>query len=81
MTERQQQLLAEIKTAGSCFLSGADARVGQSLARLGHITLDDNGSMLGVNGRSDGERWWATFVRDPDVVTAVTVRAAARSAK
>lgn len=64
LTERQKTLLADIKGDGSCFLYGVDVRVAQALVRLGLVTLEDNGT-FGFR-RSDGERWWCTFVRDAE---------------
>jgi hypothetical protein len=67
LTERQRQLLADMKTREACFLEGADVRVARSLAHLGYVTLDDNGHMArDRRGRSDGERWWCVFVAEPE---------------
>lgn len=63
ITARQHALLGEIRLAGSCFLYGADVRVAQALTALGYVKLEDNGT-FGFR-RSDGERWWVTFVREP----------------
>lgn len=66
MTDKQRQLLQDVKTAGSCFLRGSDVRIAKVLAQRGYVTLEDNGKMLSVRGRSDNERWFCTFVREPE---------------
>lgn len=60
MTPKQRQLLDAIVASGGGFIHAGDVRVARGLEKLGLIKLDDNGSMRGVDGRSDRERWMTT---------------------
>ncbi len=64
MTPKQQELFENIKARKSCFVRGTDVRVVRVLVELGLVSLEDNGSMQGDNGKADGERWWATYLPD-----------------
>lgn len=67
MSEKQQALLERLRASrGGLYLRGADVRVCRALVAKGLAKLDDNGSMRGDRGRSDGERWWAEALPPPE---------------
>jgi hypothetical protein len=63
LTARQLALYEELLASGGEFCWGADVRVARRLERFGLVTIEDNGAMITVHGRTDGERWMVTPIR------------------
>lgn len=54
----QDVVLVRVVERKGCFVRGADVMASRRLEALGLVVVTDNGSMRGIDGRSDGERWY-----------------------